>query len=112
MRRHPAVILSYLSLAHVFPVNESHLDERRSLLGLPIKAGYNSCYVITNKKGHVFDHLIDSEPLCDEIVISQENQALSAFIITLDPISASKEYENWQRQVVTPRSDSNVRIEI
>lgn len=45
-------------------------------------------------------------------MISQENQALPAFIITLDAISAVKEYENWKRIVTTPRLDDYVSIDI
>ena len=111
MRRNPTIILSYLNMGHVFPVDEKH-DSNKSLLGLPIKSGYNSCYVVTNKKGHAYESIEDYGTLkCDELVISQESQALPAFIITLDPNSASKEYECWQRVVTfminhtTPRSD-------
>jgi hypothetical protein len=121
MRRNPTIILSYLNMGHVFPVDEKH-DSNKSLLGSPIKSGYNSCYVVTNKKGHAYDPIDDYGTLkCDELVISQESQALPAFIITLDPNSASKEYEYWQRVVTfminhtTPRSDmikDDIRIEI
>lgn len=97
-RREPAIILSYLCPGHVFPVTESHLDKKKSLLGLPVKSGYTSNYVLTKKDGHVFDgDYNDYISGSDEIVICSESQCLPAFIIQLDPESALKEYDNWKR---------------
>ena len=118
--------LSYSCLGHTFPVNEDHLDKQKSLLGATIKSGYSSQYVLTTKEGHVYKPASDKyQNGCEEIVIAMESQCLPAFIITLDPISALKEYENWQRVVVMtneqikldestierPETD-NIRIEL
>ena len=94
IRREPAIILSYLTMAHVYPVDEDHLATT-SLMGVVIKAGYNSHYVLTNKKGHVLGP--SDKEICDELIVCQESQILPAFIIKLNTESALKELLNWER---------------
>src|SRR5436190_640877 len=51
-KRNPSVVIGYLNLGNVFPVTENHKGDE-SLLGLPLKPGYNSHFVITTKDGFV-----------------------------------------------------------
>ena len=110
-RRDPAIILSYLCLGHVFPVDEDHLDKQKTLLGAALKAGYSSHYVLSTKNGHVYKSGSDYQNGCDEIVVNLENQCLPAFIISLNPESALKEYEHWER-VVPIIKYADIRLEI
>lgn len=61
------------------------IDEPKSLLGMPLKGGYQSHYVLTSADGHP---LPDSLPLpstyFDELVLGQGSQVVPAYVIELD----------------------------
>ena len=60
--------MSYL-VGNPFPVIEHHKDKKDSLRGAPLKAGYQSHYVLTDKNG---DPWTASQSECfNEIVIPQ-----------------------------------------
>lgn len=112
MKRDPAVILSYINMGNIYPVTECH-KSAHSLMGAPIKSGYTSHLVVTNKDGTVYDVAKNQKDVdassaeegggggirCDEIVVGQESQILPAFIIRLDDQACRKEFSNWDREV-------------
>lgn len=101
MHREPALILSYLNMGNVFPVTENHKGDK-SLLGTPIKTGYNSHLVLTAKNGTIHYLGDDQGIVCDEIVVGQESQILPAFIIRLDYESCMTEFGKWERALAAP----------
>lgn len=99
--QNPAVIVSYINLGHVYPVTEDHKGPQ-TLLGGPLKQGYNSHFVMTNKMGNNYDRRADvGSPLCNEIVVGQESQILPAFIITFDEQQCKAQFEEWSRDTPT-----------
>jgi hypothetical protein len=105
-KRNPAVIISYLNMGNIYPVTEDHRGAK-TLLGSALKSGYNSHYVLTNKDGNIYDEGV----VCDEIVVNQESQILPAFIISLDPESCIKAFDNWSR-VIVESTPKDIIIEI
>lgn len=84
----PSLILAYVIPGNVFPVIE-HPFSDASYRGKALKSGFNSHYVITKKDGFPLtaddkQSVEDSDEFgadCfDELLISQESQALPAFI--------------------------------
>jgi hypothetical protein len=76
--------------------------------GLPLKNGYNSHYVLTNKHGEIHTNA-DDKYICDEIVVNQEVQILPAFIITLNYDSCQRELKNWER-VIAEEKERNAPV--
>lgn len=101
MHREPALILSYLNMGNVFPVTENHKGDK-SLMGTPIKTGYNSHLVLTAKDGTIHNLGDEQGIVCDEIVVGQESQILPAFIIRLDYDSCMTEFGKWERALAAP----------
>lgn len=101
LHREPALILSYLNMGNIFPVTEDHRGPK-SLMGTPIKSGYNSHLVLTAKDGTVYRPEENQDIVCDEIVVAQESQILPAFIIRLDYESCMREFGKWERVLPAP----------
>ena len=100
-KRTPAIVISYLNMGNVFPVTENH-QSTKSLMGLPLKAGYNSHFVLTNKDGYIYNGEGNPET---ELVVAQEAQILPSFIVTLEAESCIREFEKWKRvlpEILTP----------
>jgi len=66
LKRFPAVIISYLNMGNVFPVTESHTGVD-SMMGQPLRNGYNSHYIRTNRNGLI--HGYNDENSCDGIFL-------------------------------------------
>jgi hypothetical protein len=94
-KRNPAIIISYLNMGNVFAVTENHLGPS-SLMGKPLRVGFHSHYVLTNKDGHIYNG--EGEPE-NELVVSQESQVLPAYIILLDSELCLKEFDKWKRVI-------------
>jgi len=94
-KRSPAIIISYLNMGNVFPVTEDHLGPS-SLMNFPLKAGFHSHYVLTNKDGHIYN---GKGEINNELVVSQESQVLPSYIISLEPESCLLEFEKWKRVI-------------
>jgi len=69
---------------NIYPATES--SQKLDLVGMPIKSGYNSHFVIVTKKGEAATKADyeNGEELFDELVVPQENQAVPMFLIELD----------------------------
>eukprot|EP01126_Amoeba_proteus_P005367 TRINITY_DN11794_c0_g1_i3.p1 TRINITY_DN11794_c0_g1~~TRINITY_DN11794_c0_g1_i3.p1 ORF type:complete len:298 (-),score=75.34 TRINITY_DN11794_c0_g1_i3:228-1121(-) len=105
-KKTPALIISFVIPGNIYPVTEAHDDTKGSLLGTPIKTGYQSHYVLTNESGGIFSmpggnpkkqrksrgdgHLQKKSPVYDEIVIAQESQILPSFVLYVDGAKMKK----------------------
>ena len=94
-KRNPAIIVSWLLPGNTYPVCENNTDDT-SLLGTPINSGYQSNYVVTNKKGKSISEDLD-ELLYNEIVIPQESQIVPAFIIEIGTNKLQSFALNWMK---------------
>jgi len=67
-------------------------------MGAALKSGYNSHYVITNKKGFA---LTTEEPdMYNEVVVNQESQITPVFIYTMDVDALRPVATEWARSVM------------
>lgn len=110
-RRNPAIIMSWVCLGNTFPVIENHLSPTNSLLGSPLKSGYNSHYIRTDKEGMIYEPTSQSLAY-DEIVIIQESQVVPAFILELERSNFTDLRDKFQR--ATPMeyvNRANVNVE-
>jgi len=107
-RRDPTIIISWVTLGNAYPVIESP-NAPDSLCGAAIKAGYNSHYVLTNKKGHpVGSKDIQGQfgkQVFDEVVITQEAQITPAFLVELEVSNGEKLLAEWTRDMPNPSGD-------
>eukprot|EP01126_Amoeba_proteus_P015888 TRINITY_DN17227_c0_g1_i1.p1 TRINITY_DN17227_c0_g1~~TRINITY_DN17227_c0_g1_i1.p1 ORF type:complete len:397 (+),score=77.99 TRINITY_DN17227_c0_g1_i1:548-1738(+) len=77
----PAIIISYLVPGNIFPVTENH-KRPGSLRGTALKSGYQSHYVVTERKGSIpnlFKSNVSGKKLFDELVIGKKTQILPAY---------------------------------
>jgi len=86
IKPNPALIISYVTPGNVFPVIE-HPRSSSSFCGVPIVAGYNSHYIVTDSGGFPLAKI--SKKHFDEIAVSQETQVAPAFVLVLSPIPGS-----------------------
>jgi len=92
----PAIVLAYVLPGNTYPVTEDHKDEN-TLLGQPIKSGYNSHYVATLRNG-VPPKSITQE-VYDEVVIPQEAQIVPAFVININTKNCGDLIDRWNREI-------------
>jgi len=91
--RVPTILVSWLLPGNAYPVLEQ-VKSSDSLQGKAIMNGYNSHFVVTNKKGEIAD--IDKETECyNEIVVPQESQIVPAFLFVLNQADVAKCYQDW-----------------
>jgi len=93
---HPAILICLVSCGNPYPVVEERTSPK-SLVGLPIKSGYQSNYVLTSKGGKIATDV--SGDVFDEIVIPQESQVIPIFLLELDYSAAAKLASAFQRDV-------------
>jgi len=95
----PTILVVFLTPGNPFPVSEG-TSSPKSLCGKPIPAGYQSCYVHTNKRGGC------CESVCaeyyDEIVIAQEIQVIPVFLLYIEAQSILQQFAMWQREIKEP----------
>lgn len=94
-KRNPAIIISYLNMGNIFPVTEDHTGPS-SLMGKPLKAGYNSHLVLVQKDGYIYK---GEGEINNELVVSQESQVLPAYIISLETEGCLREFDKWKRVI-------------
>mmetsp|Transcript_18846 Transcript_18846/g.20978 ORF Transcript_18846/g.20978 Transcript_18846/m.20978 type:complete len:222 (-) Transcript_18846:224-889(-) len=76
------LVLSLVTPGNVYPVTENPQDEA-NLVGKPIKAGYQSHYVLVNSKGQVLEQDKIDKAMYDELVVAQDVQTVARYIITV-----------------------------
>ena len=94
----PCLILCLAIPGNVYPVVENHQGSH-SLLGLPIKAGYQSNYVLTTKDGRPCTTKLPSGSFYDELVLDQEAQVVPIAIIEFDAVKLAPIAQNFQREI-------------
>jgi len=81
IRRNPAIILSWVIPGNVYPTIEDHRGPN-SLLGGPIKAGFNSHFIVASRDGRCLT--TSQDEMYNELVVPQESQVVPAFIFTVE----------------------------
>jgi hypothetical protein len=94
----PALVVCLVNPGNPYPVIEERTDPD-SLMGQPIKAGYQSNHVSTNKQGKIFRG--SNAEGYDEIVIPQEAQIMPIYLIELNYAATEPVAKNFQRSVPT-----------
>ncbi|CAK7994547.1 Hypothetical protein POVR1_LOCUS71 [uncultured virus] len=82
-KKQPVLIFSWVLPGNVYPVIQSHEDPN-SLMGGAIRNGYNSHYVVTDRKGYCCKNDKFVGDKYNEFVIAQESQIVPAFIVELE----------------------------
>jgi len=80
------IIVSHVLVGEIYPVIGT---EANMLPGSPIKRGFNSHYVITNKSGKKAPTKTTAEKY-DKVVISEESQIAPVFIIEVEAVKTSE----------------------
>lgn len=80
----PAFLMVLLAPGNAFPVVEQK-DSKDSLLGLPLRGGYQSHIVLTRADGDPIQTPAEAPRCFDEIVIAQETQVVPVYIVELRP---------------------------
>jgi len=94
----PCLILCLAIPGNIYPVVEDRM-EVKSLLGTPIKAGYQSNYVLTTKDGNPCKQRMPTGSFYDELVLDQEAQVVPIAIIEFDPVKLAPFARNFQREI-------------
>lgn len=84
----PAIIVSLIIPGNAYPIIENPKSPE-GFLGKPLRTGYHSHYVCTDKNG--FPTNLDEH--YDEFVIEQEDQILPLFILEIDKTSIEPKLE-------------------
>lgn len=79
----PALVVCAVCPGNIFPVVE-HRSDASSLLGAPIRPGYQSHYVLTTSDGNPCRAPLMEGEYYDELVIGQEAQVVPLYIVELD----------------------------
>jgi len=105
-KRQPTILLSWLLPGNAYPVVENP-QSQDSLQGSAIMNGYNSHFIVTNKKGEIAD---PGERECyNEIVVPQESQIVPAFLFVLNQADAVRCHQNWARDDLTKEIDMSIQ---
>jgi len=107
-KRKPAILICLTAPGIPYPVIESHVGEQ-SLMGKPIRHGFQSHYVVTTKKGTPFseEEYANDVHKYDELVIDQEAQVVPIFLLIVDPKSIVKLVQKWNRVVPVQQKEEN-----
>jgi len=103
-KRQPSVIISLVFPGNPFPVTETR-DSADTLLGQPIKSGYQSHFVRTAPDGSPILKMTDKK-VYDEIVIGQESQVFPIFIIDFDVKKLFPHAQRFSRAVNDTLTDA------
>jgi len=95
--KNPTMLIVLIFPGNVYPVIEKPTDEN-SLLGKPMKSGYQAHYVITSKKGLPVEDMTEKD-IYDELVIIQESQILPVYLIELNNSNFAELGQEWLREI-------------
>lgn len=94
----PALLLCLAIPGNIYPVVEGPRD-KDSLLGAPIKSGYQSNYVLTNRDGNPCRQRQSPGTFYDELVLDQEAQVVPVAIIEFSREKIARIAKSFQRDV-------------
>jgi len=97
-KRNPAVLICLAIPGNVYPVTEHRKDEN-SLIGQPIKSGYQSHYVLTTKDGNPCKQREAPGSHFDELVLGQEAQVVPIAIIEFSQDKLIPFAKTFQREI-------------
>jgi len=103
----PAIIICMTIPGNVYPVIEARTDPN-SMFGMPIKSGCQSHYVLTTKDGNPCRQRMAPRTYYDELVLSQEAQAVPVAIIEFNQASLARLASAFQRVVADTSRQSRV----
>lgn len=92
----PAILICLAVPGNPYPVVESRTEEG-SLLGLPIKSGYQSNYVLTLRDGNPCTHQVHQKDIYDELIVDQESQVVPILLVEFDSAKLGKMAMAFQR---------------
>jgi len=101
------VVVCFLSPGNAYPVIEK-ATEPSSLMGTPLKAGYQSHYVSTKKDGTPCEKPRSAGKFFDELVINQETQVVPAYIVHFERSALTALVKEFQRDVPLPAGEEGV----
>jgi len=105
-QKHPVLFLVFVIPGNIYPVIEKSTDEN-SFCGKPIKSGYQSHYILTAREGIAITGPLSDEPKnYDELVISQDVQALPSYIISVDKTKVANLVEEMKREIYVPSGNA------
>jgi len=94
----PCLIICLTIPGNIYPVVEDR-REPNSLLGMPIKSGYQSNYVLTAHDGNPCLHRMQVGSYYDELVLDQEAQVVPIAIIEFDQSKLAPIARSFQREI-------------
>jgi hypothetical protein len=100
-KKEPAVLICLTIPGNSYPVVE-HRNEKQSFLGRPIKSGYQSNYVLTNREGNPCTKHVQDGKFYDELVLEQESQVVPIYIFTFDRKQLAEASQKFSREIVDP----------
>eukprot|EP01128_Nolandella_sp_AFSM9_P001785 TRINITY_DN12199_c0_g1_i1.p1 TRINITY_DN12199_c0_g1~~TRINITY_DN12199_c0_g1_i1.p1 ORF type:complete len:1767 (-),score=200.25 TRINITY_DN12199_c0_g1_i1:119-5263(-) len=105
-RKNPAVLICFSVPGNPYPVVE-HRTEENSMLGMPLKSGYQSHYVLARKNGNPVKSQRGNfmDGVYDELVIGQESQVIPAWILEFDGDKLAKEAVAFARELPDERGN-------
>jgi len=99
-KKNPAVLICLAIPGNVYPVTE-HRKGENSLMGQPIKGGYQSHYVLTTKDGNPCKQREAPDSHYDELVLGQEAQVVPIAIIEFSQDKLIPFAKAFQREIPT-----------
>jgi len=79
--------------------SDDNNNKNNVLFGNPVKAGYNSHWVLTGIDGHAIKSVENSSEIFDELVIAQEKQIVPAFVLQLTKSEKLQNLYNYKRNL-------------
>jgi len=105
-KSNPALLLCLAIPGNVYPAVEGPKDAN-SLLGTPVKSGYQSHYVLTNKDGMPCPQRQEPGTFYDELVLDQESQVVPVAIIEFSHAKLAPIARAFQREIVEPKAEAD-----
>src|SRR5690242_17964462 len=102
-RPDPCILITLTTAGNPYPVIEHRLDGD-SLLGIPIRSGYQSNYVLTSISGSPWKPSDSTK--YDELVVDQEAQVVPLYVIELNPDTLDDLAAKFKRE--TPVFNTNL----
>jgi len=97
-KKNPAVLICLAIPGNVYPATE-HPKEENSLMGQPIKSGYQSHFVLTTKDGNPCKQRAAPDSHYDELVLGQEAQVVPIAIIEFSQGKLAPFAKMFQREI-------------